>query len=81
MSAPAPMPRVGTTGPCAIKLFAGNSHPELASLVAKRLGKAISCLFSFYGDEDQVANESTISGVEIGKAWVTKYSNEETSVT
>lgn len=40
-----------------IKLFCGNSHPELARLVSKRLG------------------------VELGKASVVKYSNQETSVT
>ncbi|ORZ41390.1 ribose-phosphate pyrophosphokinase [Catenaria anguillulae PL171] len=40
-----------------IKIFAGNSHPELAQLIARRLG------------------------LPLGKCVVSKYSNEETSVT
>ncbi|CAO3629318.1 unnamed protein product [Cunninghamella echinulata] len=40
-----------------IKIFAGNSHPELATLVAQRIG------------------------IDLAKATVTKYSNQETSVT
>ncbi|ORZ38460.1 ribose-phosphate pyrophosphokinase [Catenaria anguillulae PL171] len=40
-----------------IKIFTGNSHPELANLIARRLG------------------------IPLGKAVVSKYSNQETSVT
>jgi ribose-phosphate pyrophosphokinase len=52
-----------------IKLFYGNSHPDLAHKVALRLGN-LSSEYPF-----------NKSGIELGKAAVLKYANQETAVT
>lgn len=59
-----------------IKLLTGNSHPQLAKLVADRYAYPI--VLGTYHDANMCANSL---GIELTKIMVLQYSNQETSVT
>ena len=62
-----------------IKLLTGNSHPELAKLVADRYA-SLSIFFSPHNRRLEELKDLRL-GIELTKIMVLQYSNQETSVT